>query len=170
MGQIEKPDEDIWCVLNEYYGEDEWHEYLLTTVFYRHPAYVKLLISHQKGRIWNAEIGKMLRSIIQQCPDDVVDILETYGLNNIPSNEAFDVISAIPADISGRAFELRLKLMDGSKSILLSAFEIFDLIRRQSACALPIIERCLSLTSSERSNISMPKTIHIQRFSEKYAH
>ena len=83
IGQCEVPNEAIHVFTESYLVKEEWHNYIIQTVYYGHPEFIIRLDMVPSYNWFGGEGLFLLKSIQYQDPDFVTEKLYPYGCCNL---------------------------------------------------------------------------------------
>ena len=112
LGQLSDPSEEVISFINRYYREDEWKDFILRSVYYGHPVYVRRFFDDiSEFNFKNSLHLALIESIDNQDPDYVATLLAPYAdLSEESARIVLRTICNDPADDSDKMFDLRLKI------------------------------------------------------------
>ena len=118
IGQCEAPNEAIHVFTESYLVKEEWHNYIIQTVYYGHPEFIIRLDMVPSYNWFGGEGLFLLKSIQYQDPDFVTEKLYPYGCCNLRDDKK--IFNTLCGDLKGdseKMFEFRVKLLRHSPEI-----------------------------------------------------
>lgn len=168
LGQTPNPDKKFWGLLSTYFEIPEWHSRIVQTVFWGHPAFLRLLSECIPDYPWHEPEGRaLLRSVVQIDPELVWAILEKSVMNLIQPYELYEIVSGCTIT-SSRVFLLRIKLLIDNAELLIQDFALYDLINYGYSQAIPVIEAWIRLDSDNRKNAHLPDEKRMETYAQHH--
>ena len=170
FGQIEEPNQALQELIFKLYKDEKWHSYVFQTVFFGHPQFIQLLDKSYPNYIWyHVEGCALLRSAIYQDPELVLSILQKQGTSSFTHADLYDILSAVPPDRSEKAFAMRLDLLREDSDFLREEYDLYQMIKSNSALAIPMIQIIIEADSDKRKSLHFPEEKHLQVFAKNNA-
>lgn len=166
LGQLPTPNQEHWKLLAAYFDESEWRSQIIRTVFWGHPAFIRLLAEQCSSYPWYKQEGRdLLKSIVQADPELAWIILQ--NANSMTVNELFDIarISTIP---STQIFSLRIQLLINHADVLLRDFGLYDLLSHGYAQAIPVMKAWVALKPDKREHVQIPDETVLKKYAGQY--
>ena len=112
LGQCTNPSSRIFEFIDSYFASKEWHGYIIRTVYFNHPVYIRRFFSAEKEFTLSDPLDQnLLSSISEQDPDYVTELLMKYmGKSQEDAQIILQTICHDPADDSESMFSLRLRI------------------------------------------------------------
>ncbi len=118
IGQCEVPNEAVHVFIESYLVKEEWHDYIIQTVYYGHPAFIMRLDKISSYNWIGSEGLFLLKSIQYQEPDFVTEKLYPYACSNLCDDKK--IFNTLCGDLNGdseKMFAFRVKLLKHSPEI-----------------------------------------------------
>ena len=146
VAQYATPSSSILRFAKAYVAKQEWHSYVLQTVYYGNLAFVRHLLMGAEKRQLSEEEQRLLESVSSLAPDYVVQMLR----GTTDSQGVYKCLCVDPTDDSDGMFEVRMALLREQPDLLLTNwFRMYHVSKDRPDRALMIIKLLLERQSEE---------------------
>lgn len=170
MGQLSEPSEDAWEFVEEFFDCPEWHDKILQNVFYRHPAFVRLLHKKRPSYAWNESEGcRMLGLIVDQTPAFVWMVLQEQGLSTIPAEELCNILlncTTEPPDVVTSTIVERLT---DTGDMLNEECIFHHFVKKEFSFVILLLKKWIETGLDRRKQLYFYKGEAWQSFNQRYA-
>ena len=139
ISQLTTPDHAIFALVGDYYSRDEWHNFILQTVFNRHPVFIDH-IKPQHSLYWFSEEGyPLLATMKMYSPEYVISVLqELIESNAIEVERIFKFLGTGIEEENEVFFAFRVSLYKNNLNFL-SDIHYIDLDQIKPNHVLPVL-------------------------------
>lgn len=143
IGQLSTPVSATYKLLDEFFETADWHNFILQTVYERHPVFIKHL-AKKPGFDWLSEEGfPLLVSMRYHSPGFVASILRKMMETGEASPEKAIIVLGTEIDAENeQLFALRMEIYDRDSSFL-SGIHFINLKRTQPDHIIQVLNRVL---------------------------
>ncbi len=143
ISQLTVPTSGVMRIVDEYFAKEEWHTFIIQTVYDRHPVFIEHL-STQNILYWFSEEGyPLLETMKYYSPNFVLHILRELMEKHLIEYEK--IIRFLGSEISeedDNFFEIRMEIYKNDIN-LLSGIRYIDIEKVQPAHLLKVLELVL---------------------------
>lgn len=118
LGQCEDPITEVFTFLDEYSANERWTSFVMKTVYWGHPVFVKHLAEQGCNMVEEHNIT-LLRSIARKAPDYVLNNLRKLDISDQDNARlAYGTIGYNVEEDSDELFQYRLELLNNHPNLL----------------------------------------------------
>lgn len=168
IGQCENPSNGLLDFVYSYFANQDWHDYVLNTVYWGHPQFIMNLDTRRKLDLQGKEGLDLLYSINTKAQDFLLDKLKPMCFKNSETDyKVYSTLSRDCATDSPEMLKLRLELLEAHIDLLANHWTLPN-SKNESKNLIPILKLITKYIDSIKEHLYFGKDDDVIAFSKLF--